>query len=222
MDQETVPVALFVRVSKKSQSYERQVLELTRHAERLGYKIAQVVHEKGSATKRRNVERPELEELLQLCRKRTIKKILVTEFTRLGRRRGETPQLVEEITELGVSIYAHNLHLETLLPNYKRNPVTNMILAVMVEMGAQETERLSERIISGQEEARNNGVRIGRPIGSVIGNKELLEKYPRIVKDLKAGLSIRQISAIRSNSKDTVQRVKKALNSNQFPSNPLN
>ncbi|CAN5563211.1 hypothetical protein BH09BAC4_BH09BAC4_27640 [soil metagenome] len=97
------------------------------------------------------------------------------------------------------------------MPNGKRNPVTNMILAVMVEMGAQETERLSERIISGQEEARKNGVHTGRPEGSTINTKQLLEKYPGIVKDLKAGLSIRKISAFRDVSKDTVQRVKSAL-----------
>lgn len=63
----------------------------------------------GSATKRSNVERPELEELLDLCRKKKIQKVLVTEFSRLGRRRSETPALMEAITQTGVSIYAHNL-----------------------------------------------------------------------------------------------------------------
>jgi DNA invertase Pin-like site-specific DNA recombinase len=157
------------------------------------------------------VQRPELEELLSLCRKRVISKILVSELTRLGRRRGETPQLIEEITELGVSIFAHNLHLETLLANGKRNPATNLILAVMVELAVQETERMSERIISGQQEAVRQGKHIGRPEGSTMANQDLIDKYPGIVKDLRLGLSIRQVSAIRSVAKDTVQRVKKAL-----------
>jgi DNA invertase Pin-like site-specific DNA recombinase len=207
-----VPVALFVRVSTKSQSYEHQVSDLTRYAERMGYQVINIISEVGSATKRRNVERLELAQLLELCRRRLIKKVLVTEYTRLGRRRGDTPVLVEEITELGVSIYAHNLNLETLMPNGKRNPVTNLIVSVMVEMGAQETERLSERIISGQDEARRNGVHIGRPEGSTLGDRALLDKYPGVVKDLKAGMSIRKVAAYRDVAKDTVQRIKKSMN----------
>ena len=106
------PVALFVRVSTKEQDYARQVADLT--AERQGYEIVHVIHETGSATKRSNrdggpFDRPELDNLLDLCRKKTIRKVLVTEFSRLGRRRSETPALMEAITQAGVSIYAHNL-----------------------------------------------------------------------------------------------------------------
>ena len=104
-----IPVALFVRVSTKEQDYARQVSDLMAHAERQGYQIVHIVQETGSATKRSNVERPELEELLDLCRKKKIRKVLVTEFSRLGRRRSETPALMEAITQTGVSIYAHNL-----------------------------------------------------------------------------------------------------------------
>ena len=104
-----IPVALFVRVSTKEQDYARQVADLTAHAERQGYHIIQVIHETGSATKRSNVDRPELDSLLDLCRKKTIRKVLVTEFSRLGRRRSETPALMGAITQAGVSIYAHNL-----------------------------------------------------------------------------------------------------------------
>lgn len=88
-----------------------------------------------SATKRSNVQRPELDKLLKLCRTKAIRKVLVTEFSRLGRRRSETPALMEAITEAGVSIYAHNLGLETLLATGKRNPVASIVIAVMIERG---------------------------------------------------------------------------------------
>ncbi len=104
-----MPVALFVRVSTKEQDYARQVSDLTAHAERQGYEIVRIIHETGSATKLSNVDRPELDNLLDLCRSKTIRKVLVTEFSRLGRRRSETPALMEAITQAGVSIYAHNL-----------------------------------------------------------------------------------------------------------------
>lgn len=82
-----------------------------------------------------------------------------------------------------------------------------------------ETERLSERILSGLAEARRRGKQLGRPKGSVKQHQQLLSDYAGVVKDLKAGLSIRQIAAIRQVSTDTirqvstdtVQRVKKAM-----------
>ena len=145
----SIPVALFVRVSSRGQDYSRQIADLTAVAERQGYTIAYIVSETGSATKRSNVQRPEVEQLLTLWRAKVIRKVLVTEFSRLGRRRSETPALMEALTQAGVSIYAHNLGLETLLANGKRNPIAGIVIAVMIEIDAMETERLSERILSG-------------------------------------------------------------------------
>ena len=206
-----IPVAIFVRVSTKGQDYTRQVSDLTAVAQRQGYEVIQIIQEIGSATKRNNVDRPEIDKLLRLCRSKTIRKVLVTEFSRLGRRRSETPVLMEAITEAGVSVYAHNLGLETLMANGKRNSVAGIVIAVMVEIDAMETERLSERILSGLEQARRNGKRLGRPPGSTKKTEALLLQYPGVVKDLKKGLSIRQIAAIRVVSADTVQRVKRAI-----------
>ena len=89
-----IPVAIFVRVSTKGQDYTRQVSDLKAVAERQGYQIIQIIQEIGSATKRNNVDRPEIDKLLRLCRSKTIRKVLVTEFSRLGRRRSETPVLM--------------------------------------------------------------------------------------------------------------------------------
>lgn len=133
-----MPVALFVRVSTRGQEdYTRQVADLTTYAQKQGYEVAHVIHETGSATKRSNVQRPELDKLLKLCRSKAIKKVLVTKFSRLGRRRSETPALMEAITEAGVPIYAHNLGLETLLANGKRNLVAGIVIAVMIESGGR-------------------------------------------------------------------------------------
>lgn len=116
----------------------RQVSDLTAVGQRQGYQVIQIIQEIGSATKRNNVDRPEVDQLLKLCRSKTIRKVLVTEFSPLGRRRSETPVLMEAITEAGVSVYAHNLGLETLMANGKRNSVADI-----VEIDAMETERLS-------------------------------------------------------------------------------
>jgi DNA invertase Pin-like site-specific DNA recombinase len=213
-----IPVALFVRVSTKGQDCARQIADLTAVATKQNYQIVQIIEETGSATKRNNIDRPEIETLLALCRSKTIKKVLVTEFSRLGRRRSETPVLMETIMAEGVSIYAHNLGIDTLTPTGKRNSVAGIVMAVMFEIDAMETERLSERILSGLDEARRRGKRLGRPPGTVKTSTSLIEAYPGAIKDLKAGLSIRQVSTLRSLSKDTVQRLKKAINTQNLES----
>jgi hypothetical protein len=40
---------------------------------------------------------------------------------------------MEAITEAGVSVNAHNLGLETLIANDKRNSVAGIVIAVIVE-----------------------------------------------------------------------------------------
>jgi DNA invertase Pin-like site-specific DNA recombinase len=210
-----IAVAIFVRVSTKGQDCSRQIADLTAVATKHNYQIVQIIEETGSATKRNNIDRPEIETLLALCRSKTIKKVLVTEFSRLGRRRSETPVLMETIMGEGVSIYAHNLGIDTLTPTGKRNSVAGIVMAVMFEIDAMETERLSERILSGLDEARRRGKRLGRPPGTVKTSTALIEAYPGAIKDLKAGLSIRQVSTLRSLSKDTVQRLKKAIDAQE-------
>lgn len=204
-------VALFVRVSKQSQHYDRQVSDLTAVAKAKNWTVLHIIHEKGSATKRRLTSRPELQQLLTLCQSGQIGKVLVTEFSRLGRLRGETPMVMQQIAEYGVSIYAHNIGLETLLDTGRINPATAMIQAVMNEMYAQETERSSERIISGQQEAKRKGTHIGRPTGTTKSDRKLLDEYPFVVKDLRDGISIRRIANFRDVAKSTVEKVKGAV-----------
>ena len=74
-----------------------------------------------------------------------------------------------------------------------------------------ETERLSERSMSGLDKARRNGTRLGRPPGTKKAKEELLAAFPGVVKDLRKGLSIRHIAVICKVSTDTVQRVKRAM-----------
>lgn len=50
-----------------------------------------------------------------------------------------------------------------------------------------ETERLSERILSGLAQARRDGKQLGRPKGTVKQQEQLLSDYAGVVKDLKNG-----------------------------------
>jgi DNA invertase Pin-like site-specific DNA recombinase len=58
-------------------------------------------------------------------------------------------------------------------------------------MARAERETLSERIKSGLMEARRKGRKLGRPQGSTVPKKDLLGKHSDIVRQLRAGQSVR-------------------------------
>ncbi len=72
---------------------------------------------------------------------------------------------------------------------------------------------LSKKIKKGLEKCKLNGKKIGRPSGTM-KNKELLEKYSELSKDIKI-LSLQQCMKIHKVSKNTVIKVKKAINLNE-------
>jgi DNA invertase Pin-like site-specific DNA recombinase len=200
-------VGFFVRVSSKSQEYDRQISDLTAYAEKMDYQVVQVI----SASKTAKEHREAISQLLELARSGKIEKVLVTEVSRLGRRTADILQVIEELSDLRVSVYAHNFGQETLTKEGKRNPTINLVYTLLAEIARMETELLSERIRSGQAEARRKGKKLGRRQGTTKPAEQLLKDYSGVVKDLNAGLSIRQTAAIRKVSKNTVERVKKAM-----------
>ncbi len=204
-------VAIFVRVSSKSQEYDRQISDLTAHAQKMNYQVVEIITEVVSASKTAKEHREAIGQLIKLARAGSIRKVLVTEVSRLGRRTADILQVIEELTELKVSVYAHNFGQETLTKEGKRNTTINVMFTLLAEFARMETELLSERIRSGQEEARRKGKKLGRRPGTTKTADQLVKEYPGVVKDIRAGLSIRKISAFREVSKDTVQRVKKAI-----------
>ena len=149
-----------------------------------------------------------MEELARLGR---IKKVLVHEISRLARKNSVAHRFVETMEEHGVSLYWHAQGIETLLPNGKRNPAAGIMLALLAEMARNEVETLRERIKSGLAEARRKGVRLGRPAGTGLPATELVVKHRDIVRQIRAGHSIRNTAKITGKGISTVQRVRLAL-----------
>jgi DNA invertase Pin-like site-specific DNA recombinase len=76
-----------------------------------------------------------------------------------------------------------------------------------------ETERLGHRIKSGQDKAYAAGAQKGRPVGTVQDAKKVVAKYPKVVKYLESGLTVREIAGLAHCSTNTVLKVKAALSS---------
>jgi len=200
---------IFVRVSKKEQDYQRQVEDLRAVAQSQAVQVVAEIAEKISGAKR-NQEREGIQQLLALSRRGAIQKVLVSEVSRLGRSTVEVLQIVEELTQLGISIYVQNFGIETL-KNGKRNPVAQFMFTLLAEFARLERETLRERILSGMDEARRQGIRIGRPAGTSEEKAVFLKKYAAVARQLRAGLSVRSTAKLCDVAINTVRKVKALL-----------
>ena len=201
---------IYARVSSMGdrQSTERQIEDLTRHAEGKGLEIVRIFQEHISGAKS-NQERGVLSECLEFCRTEHPGTLMVTELSRLGRSTVEVLKAIEDLTTAGVNTYILDLNLSTLDERGEENPVAKMVLTVLALGAEMERKLILGRLNSGRALARSKGVKMGRPKGSTLTKDELLAKYPEVVRHLKKGKnSIREISKLTGVSVSTVQRVK--------------
>jgi DNA invertase Pin-like site-specific DNA recombinase len=210
--------AIFTRVSKQSQDFQRQISDLQAFADMKGYNVVKTISEKISGAKN-NTDRKGLTELMALAKAGKINRVLVSEVSRLGRKTSEVLKTVEDLKALGISVYIHNHQLETINANGSSNSMAQMFLTLLAEFARMERETLIERINSGLDEAKRKGVKLGRRAGTTKDNETLLKENKKVVEHLRAGkYSIREIAILCANpttkkpiSTATVQKVKKAL-----------
>lgn len=203
----STPVVILVRVSTSKQETARQISELQHYAESKGYEVVEVCRETVSGRADES-ERHGLQRAEELARAGAIKKVLVHEISRLARKNSVAHRFVETLEECGVSLYWHAQGIETLLPNGKRNPAAGIMLALLAEMARSEVDTLRERINSGLAEARRKGVTLGRPVGTTLAPELFFQKHKDIIRQLKAGQSVRNAAKITGKGISTVQRVK--------------
>ncbi|HEV2714382.1 MAG TPA: recombinase family protein [Terriglobales bacterium] len=205
-----IPVVILVRVSSIRQETDRQISELRSYAKAKGYDVVEICRETISGTANGD-ERHGLKRAEMLAIEGKIKKVLVHEISRLARRNSVAHRFVQTLEKCGVSLYWHAQQIETLLPSGKRNPAAGIMLALLAEMARSEVETLRERIKSGFAQAKRKGVRLGRPKGTKLSREIFLQKHKDILRQLKAGHSVRNIAKITDKGVSTVQRVKFAL-----------
>jgi DNA invertase Pin-like site-specific DNA recombinase len=157
-------------------------------------------------------ERPKGQELTKLVEQGRIGELWVEEFSRLGRNTGDVIKTLEWLDEKGVNVVVRNIGLQSR-PNGVKNPIWKMISSVMSSLYEMELENIKERTMVGRKVFVLNGGRLGRPEGTKESEKKFLEKpqTKEIIKKLKKGLTIKEISEIVSCSNKTIIKTKKIL-----------
>ena len=210
-----IRAAIFVRVSTKHQDTARQVDDLKQLCQKQGWEVVSIITEKISGSAK-NSQRSGLKQLDELAGNNKVDKVVVSEVSRLGRNTREVLEIIESFSNRKISLYIQNHNLETLTPSGKVNSMAKFMLTLLAEFARMERETLIERTISGQRRAWEiEGKQKGRPTGSTEDTSKVLYKYPEVVRHLKAGKSLRDVSARCEVAINTVRKVKKAMATSQ-------
>ena len=155
-------------------------------------------------------ERPKGQELTKLVEQGKISELWVEEFSRLGRNTGDVIKTLEWLDEMKVNVVVRNIGLQSR-PNGQKNPIWKMISSVMSSLYEMELENIKERTMVGRKVYVLNGGRLGRPEGTKETENEFLDKpqTKEIIKNLKKGLTIKDICKIVDCSNKTIIKTKR-------------
>ncbi|HYH16213.1 MAG TPA: recombinase family protein [Flavisolibacter sp.] len=207
-----IPVLLFCRVSSLQQDYQYQLAELESYCQVHNFHITETIANNISG--RTGNKRPDLDHLFQLAKKGTFKKVVVTSLERLGRSAKMIRATIDFLHTYNISVVFKNQNFESLDSNGEETFVTNIMISIYAELAQEDNKLRSQKIRSGIANAKAKGKKLGRPEGYRKDQTALLKEYSKLVKDLKAGLSLNQCIKLHEVSKNTVIKVKRAIAGN--------
>lgn len=157
-------------------------------------------------------DRPKGIELTKLIDAGKVTELVLEEFSRIGRNTADVISTLNWLDSKEINVTVRNLGLQSR-PNGVKNPIWKMISSVMSSLYEMELENIRERTSVGRIIYVQNGGKLGRPSGTAENNKSFLDKpkSQQIIKCLKKGLTIREISKVVDTSTKTVIKVKSLI-----------
>lgn len=203
-------VCIYARVSTVSQDYDRQLSELRKYADSMGYEVVREFSEKISGAKK-IAEREALTELLNFVESNRVEKILIYECSRLSRRAVDFLTVIENLTALKISVFILQNGLETLLPNGQPNPIAQLVLGILAQFNSMERSLIRSRMESGYNHYRDCGGKVGRKVGYRKTDDQMREEYVEEIKLLRKGISLMNIYRITGTSTNTLLKLKRLM-----------
>ncbi len=175
-------IAIYARVSTEKQTSENQLIELRSLCDRLGYQVYQEYVDNGiSGAKGRN-DRPALDAMLKAATQRKFDMVMCWSIDRLGRSLQNLVEILNELQALGIDLYFQQQGMDTSTPSGR------MIFSVFGAIGEFERNLIRERVLAGQQRAKANGVKLGRPSKMNDGMKSAV----KLLRE--KGMGIKQIA----------------------------
>lgn len=202
----------FVRKSTISQEIDHQENLLNETSKQNGWFIVETIKETISGTKK-NEDRKGISRLQEVVSQGGIDLVVVWEISRISRSPRDFHNLLSFLHDRKVGLYIKNLNLFTITDDGKENHITSLILTLMSEISKMETLTLRERVKVSLNNLKQKGVVLGRPKGSKEDNTKLIKKYPDVVKYIRKGLSIREVSKLTQVSINTTNKISKIVRS---------
>lgn len=190
-------IGIYVRVSTNGQSTQRQIEELSVVAERMGATEVIIYEDDGVSGTKGRAERKALDNLLKAATQRRLDKVLVWSVDRLGRSLKDLVGILEELEQTGVGLYLHKQAIDTTTASGKA------LFGMLAVFSQFERELIRERINSGLERARRNGIVLGRRNTTDHLGEQAARKR-------QSGMSYRQIAQELNISVFTAHRLVKA------------
>ena len=192
---------IYCRVSTEKQETERQLRDLRDYCKRNDYEIVQEFQENISATKSK-VQR---QHLIDAVRKSKAKYFIADDISRFSRNVKVGLEIKDELHEMGVCLVFVQTGMKSLNEDGTPNAMANMVFVSLMNVYEMENSTKRQMIKSGLRNAVANGKTLGRPEGTT---ENLINKYPKVVKLLQNGTSIRNTALLSQKAKSLVQRVK--------------
>ena len=154
-----VRAGLYARVSTQDQqTLPMQNRAMREYATRRGWALTMQVREVGSSASQRQMR----EKLINAARRREIDVVVVWRLDRWGRSVTDLLATLQELEHLGVGFVSLTEALDLTTPAGR---AMAGLLAVFAEF---EREILRERVRAGLAHARQNGMRLGRPLTAAL------------------------------------------------------
>src|ERR1700730_722281 len=152
-----VRVALYERIStlNHGQDPEVQLRELRAYCERRGFEIAGEFIDKGISGSRE--QRPALDKLMAVCRKRLVDAVVVYRYDRFARSLRQLVNALEEFNSLDIDFISLHEGVDTSTPNGR------LVFGIFASVAEFERHLTRDRICSGLAAAKAKGKRVGRP-----------------------------------------------------------
>jgi DNA invertase Pin-like site-specific DNA recombinase len=194
----TKRAALYVRVSRDSQTVENQIRELRQVAGRRGWDVVEVYSDAGiSGAKGRN-GRPGLDSMLKDANRRKFDIVMAWAIDRLGRSLIDLLDTIQHLEACGVDLYLDQQAIDTTTPMGK------LVFQVTGAFAEFERTMIRQRVKAGLKRAVAQGVKLGRPkIDSATERK--------VRKQLAKGVGILKLAKSLGIGTGTVQRISNEL-----------